>query len=293
MDKRDTFQVRNFVTLLVAGCFLILVVTGVILFIVPPGRVANWTDWTLFLLTKHEWSAIHITVALLFVSAGIFHLVFNWRVFTHYIASKLKGMNQKRHLRGEGVWAVLILLLVVTGSITNLPPFSWVMNTHETLRNSWLPTQVKPAPFGHAEELSFRDLANKMQFNVDEAIERLKSKGMVIISEDQTLREISDLNKTRPAHIYSIMAPTPYPDPGRTINRKKGGDIQAGTKGNGLGRQSVGDVAVSLGVNVDDALSRLSSIGIEAQENDLLRDLSTHAYKPIDLRAIIESRPKK
>jgi len=292
MDKRDTFKFRNFVTLLVAGCFLILVVTGIILFIVPPGRVANWTDWTLFFLSKHEWSAIHITVSLLFVSAAIFHLVLNWRVFTHYVASKLKAVDQKRHLRREGVWATLILLFVVTGSIINLPPFSWIMNTHETLRNSWFSTQITPAPFGHAEELSFKDLANQLQFDEGEAIDRLKSKGIIIINKDQTLREISDLNKTQPARLYSIMAPSPNTDTKRSSTRNKSDMIQGGMKGSGLGRSSVSEVAASLGIDVGEALSRLSSSGIEAHKGDLLRDLSTDTYRPVDLKAIIERKPE-
>ncbi|NVK19375.1 MAG: DUF4405 domain-containing protein [Methylocystaceae bacterium] len=137
MTAHQGFKGRNFISLLLAGGFLILTVTGIILFFVPPGRVTNWTDWTFFWLTKQEWAALHMILAILFVVAGVIHVIFNWRVLTHYIAEKIKHMDPTRHVRLEGLAALVILVLIVLGTIYNVAPFSWVIDTHTELKQSW------------------------------------------------------------------------------------------------------------------------------------------------------------
>jgi len=50
---------RAFVTLLTTFCFVVLVLTGFVLFVEPHGRVAYWTDWRLLGLGKQHWDGIH------------------------------------------------------------------------------------------------------------------------------------------------------------------------------------------------------------------------------------------
>ena len=45
-QKRKRFQFRAFVSLLTAFAFILMVVSGCVLFIKPPGRVANSIGWT-------------------------------------------------------------------------------------------------------------------------------------------------------------------------------------------------------------------------------------------------------
>ena len=57
MSDRITsnLRIRGFVSLLTALSFLIMAVSGLILFIVPEGRIANWHDWRFLGLTKNQW----------------------------------------------------------------------------------------------------------------------------------------------------------------------------------------------------------------------------------------------
>ena len=73
------FQWRALISVLVALGFLMLAVTGMVLFIAPPGRVANWTDWSILGLRKSEWGAVHIWFGLLFLAVSVWHLALNWR----------------------------------------------------------------------------------------------------------------------------------------------------------------------------------------------------------------------
>ena len=44
MARHGGFRWRALVSLLVASGFLVMAVTGIMLYVSPPGRVANWTD---------------------------------------------------------------------------------------------------------------------------------------------------------------------------------------------------------------------------------------------------------
>jgi hypothetical protein len=65
-----------------------MMVTGVILYIVPHGRIAYWSDWRLFGLSKEEWGDIHVNLGLLFLLSIFLHLYFNWKPILLYLRNK-------------------------------------------------------------------------------------------------------------------------------------------------------------------------------------------------------------
>ena len=66
-------KLRKITSLTAALAFVLMVLTSIILYIVPQGRIAYWADWHLWGLTKTEWGNIHINSGLLFLS---FHFLF-------------------------------------------------------------------------------------------------------------------------------------------------------------------------------------------------------------------------
>jgi hypothetical protein len=106
------FRTRGFISLLLALSFLVAVVSGSVLFMTPRGRIANWTDWTMGGLTKHEWAALHINACLLMVIEAVIHLLLNWRVFWSYIQKKSTGF----HLKWE-----LAASILITGAVCSRP----------------------------------------------------------------------------------------------------------------------------------------------------------------------------
>lgn len=114
------FHGRAFVTFYVTLSFLVLAVSGIVLYVAPPGRVANWSRWTIGSLDRHGWQAVHTVFALLFVLAGAFHLWFNWRTFWHLLRSRLgQGLLVKREL----VLAAAAVAAVAGLTLADLPPF--------------------------------------------------------------------------------------------------------------------------------------------------------------------------
>ena len=102
-------QLRRLVSLTALLTFLLLVLTGVVLYIVPQGRVAYWSGWTLWGLSKTQWTSFHINLALLFLIAGALHVYYNWKAITTYLRDRLKRMVV---LTREFVLALLICLLL-------------------------------------------------------------------------------------------------------------------------------------------------------------------------------------
>ena len=64
-----------------AWCLL----TSAVLYIVPAGRVAYWSQWKLWGLTKTQWGDIHITTGVLLIIAGLLHIYFNWKAIMTYL----------------------------------------------------------------------------------------------------------------------------------------------------------------------------------------------------------------
>lgn len=76
---------RRIVSLTSLTSFFFLGLTGIMLYIVPQGRVAYWADWRLLGLSKTDWTNIHINISLLFLIASGFHLYYNWNTLLAYL----------------------------------------------------------------------------------------------------------------------------------------------------------------------------------------------------------------
>lgn len=71
-------NMRKITSLTAALSFMLMVLTSVILYIVPQGRVAYWADWRLWGMSKTDWGNIHINLGLLFLLAGFLHIYYNF-----------------------------------------------------------------------------------------------------------------------------------------------------------------------------------------------------------------------
>src|SRR5210317_686801 len=79
--------------------FILLLITAIILYIEPHGRVAYWIKWNFLGLEKDQWGNIHLFTGLLFLVAGGFHLYYNWKPLLRYLSAKIEtGLRYKREL---------------------------------------------------------------------------------------------------------------------------------------------------------------------------------------------------
>ena len=141
------FQIKASVSLLLSLFFLVLGFSGVILYLTPRGRVANWTGWTMLGLEKQGWQAVHINIALLFLIVAGLHLFLNWRMLWGYIKKKA---TFSLNLKLEMLVAILIAGGVLVATIKGASPFGALMTLNYRIKDYWERDPVT-APVPHPE----------------------------------------------------------------------------------------------------------------------------------------------
>jgi len=95
-------KIRKIASLTAALSFIVMLLTNIILYIVPQGRIAYWADWRLWNLTKEQWGNIHINTGILLLTALGFHIYYNWKPILSYLKdaelSSLKTFTKKMGL---------------------------------------------------------------------------------------------------------------------------------------------------------------------------------------------------
>lgn len=268
------FSWRALTSLIVALSFCILVLSGAILYISPPGRIANWTHWTISTLTKDEWKALHLCFSLLFVFSSIVHLVFNWKALLSYLKNRITSCFG---FRWEWLIALLICLGIYFGTRLNLPPFAQWINLREKIGRNW-PDFLRQGPIPHAELLTLKELARETQIETPTAIERLHASGVTDFTEETVVQVIAEKNKRSPLEIYEVIrgnalgVSNQHGSMGRGLG---GGGGSGGGGGGGAGSLTLAQYCTQRGIPLDNALELLSNQGVKASGEQTLRQIAT------------------
>lgn len=276
-DRRKRFYWRAFVTFSVVFSFLVIAVSGVVLYISPPGRIANWSQWSIGGLQKSGWQAVHTVFALLFVAAAAFHIYFNWRVILNYLRRKLgEGLNRGRELGVASAAGLAVLVLTIVG----VPPFSTVMTVGETVKNSWSDPASEP-PVPHAEEWTLAKFAETNKMAVDQVMQNLRQGGMAAPAADSTLQALASTYKVTPREVYL-----------KALGPEKAAAVPV-AGGAGFGRKTVRQLCEETNTPIETALSRLSQAGFQdATAESNMRELAVrYARRPIEVAQIIQGLP--
>ncbi len=313
-DKKTTrFHTRGFTSLLTTCSFLLLAITGIVLYISPKGRVAHWTGWTVLGIDKEQWSDIHMIVSLLFLISAAFHLYFNWRIFWGYIKKRLEA---SLNLKLEMLLALAITLLCCIGVFLHWPPFSLIPDGRLALQNYW-EQRSAPAPAPHAEEFTLTRLADQIGLPVETVLKRLQDAG---INDASALDKVGDLatrhNKT-PNQLFQIVQPgyqgasgqgkggkgnkngkgtqdgmqRQSNSPSRQGANTERQSAQGGNRNSGMGygRMTLEALCQQQDIPLDEGLSRLKAAGISAQPSDTLRTLASQSGKlPHDIVQLLQ-----
>ena len=204
MPETRTIQIhlRGFISLLTALSFLVMTVSGIILFIVPQGKIAAWLDWRMLGLTKTQWGDMHITTSLLFAVAGLWHTWLNWRALFSYFQDKIsKTVTLKREL----IIASGLTLFFTLGAVYKTPPLNYILDFNDDIKNYWIKTPEDEPPIAHAELLPLATFLHKEDIDLDQALASLKKQGIIVINPEQKLGEIARRNQTSPAAIFKLL----------------------------------------------------------------------------------------
>jgi hypothetical protein len=230
--RRRRFSTRGFASLLLTLSLLVMGISGILLYVTPRGRVANWTDWTLLGLGKEEWSALHMNGSILFLLAAALHLVVNWSLLCGYVKKKaVAGLHMKREL----ALATVIALVCVAGTIYSLPPFSSVHALNHDIKDFWEQRAAR-APVAHADELTLEEFAAQVNLAVSDLTEALDQEGFNAADVHLTVGELGRQNGVAPSAVFAAVRKH-HPDAGGMTGRGPGRGRGQGF-GRGRGMQS-------------------------------------------------------
>ena len=268
-------KMRKIVSLTGLTSFILLIVTSVILYIVPHGRVAYWAGWHLWGLTKTEWGNIHINLGILLLSAICLHIYYNWKSIMSYLKDKT------RHLQvftREFNVAIAISFLFIAGTYFEIPPFSSVIELSNSIKESAARKYGEP-PYGHAELSSLKAFASKTGLDLSQSLARLKKAGIRFETEKQTLKEIAELNNISPRKMYSAMKPG-----------QRSGEIKRleNAQPRGMGKRTLTDICQEYNLSIRGILRGLNDNKVKASAEMTLKEIAEqNDISPHEVYAII------
>jgi hypothetical protein len=275
---KPKFRFRAFTALIVLWSFVIETVSGIVLYVVPPGRIAYWTNWKLWGMTKDDWAALHTIFGYVFLIFAVVHILYNWKPILSYIKKKVRtGLKARLEL----TTSLVISLVVTIATLAGLPPFSTVMDIGENLRYSWQESQREPF-MAHAELLSFTEFANQIGVSEARAQEILGGRGIVVDDPEDVLKDIAARNDVSPSELYEIVLADLTPE--EQEQAEKARPLPSGSTGAGYGWKSLQELSREMQIPMEKIQDYLRSRGIEAKPEDIIRDLAEkHGLKAYQL----------
>uniref|UniRef100_A0A832LWG5 DUF4405 domain-containing protein n=1 Tax=Caldimicrobium thiodismutans TaxID=1653476 RepID=A0A832LWG5_9BACT len=273
---------RTLVSLATAFFFFLSLLSGLILYFTPQGRIANWIGWKFLGLTKTEWTNWHILSSVFFIVFGLFHLYYNWSAFIQYLYKRARLLKT---LPRETIVVSILSLWVLTSALYSLPPLSYILEASEYLKKSWVKSPAHEPPIPHAEGLSLKAFCLRQQIDPAKALEILQKRGIKVTSPEETIKDIAKRNRVSPKDIYEIIKPL---EKRETFDWSKLSleELEAKLAGKGLGRKTLKALSEELGFDYLKARENLRKKGIEIKEDETLREIADRYQKrPIEILA--------
>lgn len=266
-------NLRKITSMTLLTSLVVLALNSVVLFIVPEGRIAHWTNWLFLGLSKEEWADQHITIGILFLIAGILHMYYNWSMIIAYMKNKVKKLKVFTPSFSIGV---LVTFLVTIGTYFHIPPMSTLVELSTTIKESGAKKYGAP-PYGRAELSSLKDFAQKERLDPEKAIELLQQAGIQVENSGESLKAIAAKNKLSPQQVYEIVKPTAT----RNISgiaaedAARIGSVSSPDKApTGFGKKLLSDACTELGLNTAQIVLELNKMGITAKPDMIIRDIA-------------------
>jgi len=266
---------RKFVSLSSLFFFLLISVTGIVLYISPHGRVAYWSDWKVLGLAKETWSQIHVTASCMFLVLGGVHIVLNWGPITAYI-SRIRGtFSPSREL-----WAAMFLTVIcLFGTFWGLPPFRQIIEIADGVKAYWGRTLGEP-PYGHAELSTIREFVQRTGLDGKDVIVRLGRNGIDVQETDTVLAAASSHGLT-PKELYALMLPQnefpPLPP----------------QPPSGLGKRHLEEIILEYGLEREKVTAVLAAEGVTYTTEMTLKEIAEiNKRTPIDIYNLLKQTQK-
>ena len=200
MNSRFSWQ--KFISIGLLFSFIIMMISGVILYIAPEGSLSRWIGWDVFKLTKTQWEQQHTLFSYIFIVFSILHiLLINWDLLISYFTNGKFSFASYKEL----IIAVLITVWVFTGTLANIQPFKFILQLGDDISNSYSEQVVMPT-VSDAEKLTLKEFSIQVYdieyIEVKKILEKLN---FSYITEDAVILDFCHKNAISPEELYQII----------------------------------------------------------------------------------------
>lgn len=255
------------------------------LFVSPQGRVAYWAGWTLLGLSKEQYTAVHNTFMILFVTMSVWHTVLNWRPIVGYLKNRA---HKLRIFTPESAVALALTALFLGGTLMGLSPFRQFLAAGASVKAYW-ETSAGAPPWGHAEESTLDRFCRGMEdaervesqrliaVDCSQAVEALRAGGMTVTGTDQRIIEIARTNATTPQALARIIMTVARPlTPDEAAARMaEFRAVRFQRPRSGLGRMTLASYAEAYGYDLAEIRRILGAAGYEVDPEGTFRSEAT------------------
>lgn len=281
------FSWRAFISVTTALSFVAMSITGVVLFVTPPGRIAHWTGWRIWALTKDQWAGLHIWFSLIFMIVAVLHLYLNWRAFLSYFRTRI---HRAFALRAE--WAAALLLCGVVGwaTLAEVKPFSSLLTWNEAIKHSW-DTAAAQAPIPHAELMTLNELAERRpELDAASMVRNLQAAGIEVESPDVVVSDLARRAGMTPMQLYAIATGQSIaPGAGRGGGGRGAGRQGQQLGGYGMGRLTLRQYCDQQNLDLAKTVQDLRQKGFHAEADMTVREIAaTGGVHPSAMRDVLQ-----
>lgn len=250
--------------------FIALIITSIVLYVVPQGRVAYWADWTMLGLSKEQWGDMHICLGVLFLAISILHIWLNWKLILAYLKKKAGEAN----FTSPAFFISLLLTLFVTfGTLAGLPPMKQVLEFCQYFQAQGEAKYGIP-PYGHAELSPLEVFCKRTGLDVDKAAASIKAAGIELESNKETIKSIANKGGLTPKGLHElILKDQPQQNP---VMNQPGSDLKqhSGQSGSGIGRMSLEKYCSQYGLDLNTALGILREKGVVVDKDTPIKEIA-------------------
>ncbi len=204
MQRRDgnfVFQFRAFISLLTGVSFVVMSVSGILLYIAPSGRRAAEMDWSVWALSRAQWTALHLSFSTLFVIASLAHVWLNRKPLLEYLTLKIRAA---RRLRWEWLAVVLLAALTAWGTLRPFEPFTTLLDQRDRFRRPESAKDNSPAETVGMRQVTLEAYCRQMNLAPEAVLENLRDYGISAEKSD-TLSAIAQRNNIRPGPLRRLI----------------------------------------------------------------------------------------
>ncbi len=200
------FKFRGLVSFLLFFSFLLSLVSGIVLYFPPQGKIAHWTQWTFWGLDKELWGALHINASLVFFWVAGFHLYYNWKVLVRY--AKQRAV-MALHLKWELFTALAFSGFILVATLYNIEPFRTVIRWNNAIKAHWTTqAQAEQGRVGQGAvgwgRKTVHQICGEKDIEIETALQRLAAHG-IQASQEALIRTIAAEAGLSPSAVVNLI----------------------------------------------------------------------------------------